>query len=203
MTQSISRVGVTLLLLVGCLVLSSCERFRAPTAPPSLSEIIAGVPAAPKPPALSSRNFSMTIVSMDNPFDCVLQNLNATRAQPQTLRVSISGTNASFASHHFGLSDVSWSLTTSETHYEFTTSATGFRWYGDAASPVRNGVCPYQLDRYVITYARFPIDLIESTAASTHGKIDLVITAVKYSETALAWVPFGETRVVGEVIRVQ
>jgi len=205
MTQSISRVGVALLLLVGYLVLSSCEGSRLPAAPSSPPGIIAPVPNAPQPtPPGLTLTFSMTIVSIDNPFDCVLQNLNATRVQPQNLSLSISGTNASFASHHFGLSDVSWSLTTSATKYEFTTSAAGFRWYGFAPpSPVRNGVCPQELDEYVITYASFPVELIASTAASTHGRIDLVITAVKYSETALAWVPFGETRVVGEVIRLQ
>ena len=81
--------------------------------------------------------------------------------------------------------------------------ATGFRWYGVPPSPVRNGVCPQELVEYVITYARFPAELMASAAASTRGRIDLVVTVVRYSEAALAWVPVGETRVVGELIRVQ
>ncbi len=145
----------------------------------------------------------MTIVSMDNPFDCVLQNLNATRTAPQNVTVTMSGTDGFFESQHFGTVDNWGAVTNSETHYEFT-AGTNLGWYGDAPpSPVRNGVCPQQFAEYVITYARFPVELITSTAASTHGRIDLVITAVKFSETALAWVPFGDTRVVGEVIRVQ
>ena len=207
MTQSISRVGVTLLLLVGCMVLSSCEGSRTPTAPSSPPGIITSVPnapqPAPQPSPWSSRTFSMTIVSIDNPFDCVFQYLNATRAEPQSLTVTMNGTDALFDSQHFSRVDNWGSLTNSETHYEFT-AATNLGWYGDGPpSPVRNGVCPQQFAEYVITYARFPVELIASTAISTHGRIDLVITAVKFSETALAWVPFGETKVAGELIRVQ
>ena len=100
--------------------------------------------------------------------------------------------------------DLRGSITKSEAHYEFTAIATGYRWYGDwPPLPVRNGVCPEEYAEYVITYARFPVELIESTDPSIRSRIGLVVTAVAYSETASGWVPFGETRVVGEIIRAR
>lgn len=201
MTRPISRLGV-MLLLIGCQVLSGCEGGRQPTSPTSPTLV---TPVVPRGPGSLNEGgtFSMTIVSIEDPFDCVLQTLNGTEATPQNLRVTIHGTRSLLESRHFGTSDTWGSVRRSETHYEFTAAATGFRWYGSPPSPVRDGVCPQEFAEYVITSARFPVEVIASTAASTRGMIDLMITAAKYSDTAGGWVPFGETRVTGEVIRVQ
>lgn len=168
-----------------------------PTLPP--------LPSPSQPVPTTELQGSMTIISIDNPFDCVLQALKRSDAQAETLRFTIEGSTAYVGSRHFGSQDLGGSITKSEAQYEYTAIATGYRWYGrDPPLPVKTGQCPEEYAEYVITYARFPVELIESTDRSISGRIDLVVTAVAYAESPVsAWVPFGETRVVGEIIRMR